>query len=171
MPRTIDQWESITVRWLALLCVAMSLGCYTYTPATLDAVPTGAKVRALLSSEAEVELRRRVGLEAGLVEGRLLERNVGSVLLSVRAAERSRVPGTQSLYQRIDVARQDVLRVDVRRLDAPRTVVVAGGLTGAAVVALVLAIGEGKAGRPEVPNGGPQDSRQRFLLRLPVVRW
>lgn len=171
MPRTIDQWESITLRWLALMCVATSLGCYTYTPATLDAVPTGEKVRALLSSEAEAELRSRVGMASGLVEGELLEKNEDSVLLSVRAAERSRTPGTQSLYQRIDVARPDVLRVDVRQLDVPRTVVVAGGLTGAAVVALVLAIGEGKAGRPEPPNGGPVDSRQRFLLGLPVVRW
>ncbi len=171
MPRTIDQWESITLRWLVLICVAMSLGCYKYTPATLDAVPTGAKVRALLSAEAERELRNRVGLDAGVVDGELLEKNEDSVLLSVRAARGSQTVGTQSLYQRIDVARRNVLRVDVRTLDAPRTVVLAGGFTTAAVVALVLAIDKGNPARPEPPNGGPEDSRRRILVGVPIVRW
>jgi hypothetical protein len=163
--------KPIALGWLTVICVATSLGCYKYTPATLDAVPTGEKVRALLSSEAEAELRSRVGLASGLVEGELLEKNDDSVLLSVRATGGSQQLGTQSLYQRIDVARQDVLRVDVRRLDAPRTAVAAGGLTGAAVVALVVAIGEGKAGGPDIPNGEPPESRRRFLLGVPVLPW
>ena len=39
---------------LGIAAAALSVGCYTYTPVTLDAVPVGSEVRALLSTEREV---------------------------------------------------------------------------------------------------------------------
>jgi hypothetical protein len=63
----------------------------------------------------------------------------------------------QSLHQRIAVPRVDLLELESRKLDRLRT----GGLVGAAVIALTVALVAALDGGPGIdrpPGGGPSDA-------------
>ncbi|HEV8305970.1 MAG TPA: hypothetical protein VGQ25_13465 [Gemmatimonadales bacterium] len=142
---------------LCLAATGLSLGCYTYAPVTLDAVPVGAQVRALLSTEAELALRDSLGVELRPLHGTLVDREEGRVLLSVRAGVGSRELGSQLLYQRVGVAPQDVLRVDVRRLQRGKTVAFALAIAGAATIVAIKAVAILRPGSRDNGGGGPPE--------------
>ncbi|HEY3280203.1 MAG TPA: hypothetical protein VGJ83_06800 [Gemmatimonadales bacterium] len=142
---------------LGLAGAALSFGCYTYVPATLDAVPVGTEVRALLSTEAELALRDSLGVELRPLRGTLVDRQNGRLLLSVRTATGARELGSQLLYQRIGVTPQDVLRVDVRRLQRTKTVALAVAIAGVATLATLGALGKLNPGGSTGGGGGPPD--------------
>ena len=143
-------------------CVALtaSLGCYTYVPATLDVVPVGARVRALISTEAELRLRDSLGLDLRALNGTLVERDDARLLFEVRTASGSRTFGGQPLYQRIALPPADVLRVDVRQVNRLRTGVLVAGLAGAAALIVAGAIGVLRPGTPDQGGGGPPELRR-----------
>jgi hypothetical protein len=137
----------------------------------MEAVPVGASVRALISAEAQGDLEASVGVNEARLEGRVLESNGERLLLSVKTGVGAREFGSQTLYQRIDVGRQDVLRLDVRELDLHATgglvALIAGGIT----FATLEIMRGGEPGNPEPPNNDPPERRQRYWLTLPVIRW
>jgi len=148
-----------------VLCLSVfvwAVGCYTYVPATIEAVPVGGRVRALMSTETEVRLRDSLGLELGALRGTLVERDSSRLLIQVPMATGARAFGAHTLYQRIAVSPQDVLRVDVRRMNGLRTGVLAALLAGAAAIVLVQGFGLLRPGTPEPPTGGPPDLWRRW---------
>ena len=145
---------------LCLVAFAWSFGCYTYVPATLDAVPVGGRVRALMSTEAERRLRDSLGLEVGALRGTLVQRDSSRWVIQVQTATGARAFGAQALYQRIAVSPQDVLRVDMRRMSGLRTGVFAGLLTWVALVVAIEGFGLLRPGTPEPPTGGPPELRR-----------
>ncbi|KPJ85410.1 MAG: hypothetical protein AMS18_16335 [Gemmatimonas sp. SG8_17] len=168
-----DRRNSTTLWWL-VLCAAATLlpGCYRYVPTTLSAVPDGSNIRALLSTEAQADLRSRVGMDVEVLEGKLLESNGEQVMLSVRSVPASNtLERTLPLYQMIDVSRRGVVRVDVRRVDKFRTYGLIGVAAGAAAFMVAQAFSDGEPGSPPPPNGDPPERIQGVLLRLPVWRW
>ncbi len=153
---------------LAAAAVAISLGCYKYTPATIDTTPEGARVQALLSTEGQIALRERLRINLRMVDGEFLEARGDTVLLSVRTTTLRDDFGNQSLYQRVDLPRSHILRIDQRQFDAIRT----GGLiavaAGGAVLIIAQVFGERNPGQVEPINGGPDDRRATWsLLRIP----
>jgi hypothetical protein len=134
-----------------------SLGCYTYAPATLDAVPMGAEVQALLSTEAEAGLHDSLGITLRPLHGTLVEREQGRVLFAVRTAVGSPTFGSQPLYQRIGVAPRDVLRVDVRRLHRGKTAALVTSVALAATLATLAALGKLNPGGSGGGGGGPPE--------------
>lgn len=154
-------------------CAAATLvlGCYKYVPTTLSAVPDGANIRAVLSTDAQQDLRSRAGMNVELLEGKLLERNGEQVMISVRSVGASSTfDGNHTLYQVIDVPSQGVVRVDVRQVDRFRTYGLIGVAAGAAAFMVAQAFGGGEPGSPEPPNGEPPERIQGVLFRLPL-RW
>ena len=145
---------------LGCAVAALSLGCYTYVPATMNVVPVGARVRALLSTEAEVALHDSLGLDLRTLSGTLVERQDSRLLFQVRTASGSSAFGSQPLYQRIAVHPQDVLRVDVRRVNGVRTGALAVAAAGAAAVAAIVVFGWLRPGTPGQPPGGPPEQRR-----------
>ena len=144
-------------RALCATVAVLSLGCYTYVPATMNAVPVGARVRALLSSEAEAALHDSLGLDLRTLSGTLVERQDTRLLFQVRTASGSPAFGGQPLYQRIAVNSQDVLRVDVRRTSGFKTGALLAALAGAAAVVAVEVFGLLKPGTPGQPPTGPPE--------------
>ena len=142
---------------LGIAAAALSVGCYTYTPITLDAVPVGSEVRALLSTEREVALRDSLGVALHPLEGTLVDREDGRLLLSVRVGVGSRELGSQLLYQRVGITPQDVLRVDVRRLQRTKTVAFAVGIASAATLVTLAALGKLNPGSSDGGGGGPPE--------------
>ena len=156
----------MTGRGLSLCAAAATaaLGCYTYAPAVMETVPVGARVRALLSSEAEAALRDSLGLDLRTLNGTLVQRQDSRLLFQVRTAAGSAAFGSQPLNQRIAVSPQDVLRVDVRRMSGVRTGVLAGVLAGAALVVAIEGFGLLRPGTPQPPPGGPPELRRPWGL-------
>ena len=142
---------------LGVAVAALSLGCYTYAPVTLDAVPVGSEVRALLSTEAELALKDSLGMSLHPLQGTLVNREQGRLLLAVRAGVGARELGSQVLYQRVGVAPQDVLRVDVRRLQPTKTVALAVAIAGAATLVTLGAFGKLNPGSPGGGGGAPPE--------------
>jgi hypothetical protein len=149
-----------------LLAAICALGCYRYAPATLDAVPQGATIRAVLSPAASAQLRERHGITGGRhLDGTVLEDHGAAVSLWVTSAPVSREFGAGILYQQVDVLKTDILRVDLRELDRGKTTAAAiGGVVLVAVVAReVLAGGSG-----ESSGGGPTPPESR-RSRIPIL--
>ncbi len=166
-PRPQRQISSLA--FATLMCALVSLGCYKYAPATFETIPVGSDVRAMLSTTAQEELRDRTGMNTAEIEGELVEKG-DRVLISVKAAEGSRMLGNDDLYQWIDVPRQGVVRLDVRQVDAVRTGGLVAALAGASVVVLRQAFGGSDPDRPD-PGGGPDDSIVGWVLRFPIFRF
>ncbi len=155
-----------------LSSIVASLGCYTYAPATLETVQPGAKIRAVLSTEAQADLARRVGLDTRELEGELVDADATTVLIAVKVpAPPTGLAAAQELRQRIDVPRRDVLRVDERKLDGTRTGLLMGGFAAAATVGVVLALEGGGPGNSTNGPPPPPERRARWIISVPVIRW
>lgn len=154
---------------LVVLAAVGGTGCYTYAPATLETVPEGARVKALISTEAQLDLERRAGIEVRELEGELVERSGDRILLSVRVPPPpTGLSSGRPLHQRIDLAPRDVLRLDVRKIDGGRTALFAGAVAGFAAILVAIAVSASNPGDP--PNGGtpPPESVVGWLIGIPV---
>ncbi len=155
-------------RGLIIVVVASQLGCYMYAPATLETIPTGAHVRALITPEAERQLLATFGVQQGRVlSGDLEGREGDQIALLVPSVPMGSGPGSRPLYQQVTLPAADVMRVDVRRVDALRTGVLVAG--AAAVMAGVVweTLGGGLFGGAP-PGDGPPESLRGWVFRIPV---
>ncbi len=154
---------------LGICALGLSLGCFRYVPATLDTAPLGSHVQALLSTEGQIALRNRIGIDRPLLRGELLDRDGETVLLSVRSTGLAdEFGGRQPLHQRVDILKSHSLRIDQRQLDPVRTGGIVAAAGGAATLILVGSIGERNPGQVDNTGGGPDESIRSWILRLPL---
>jgi hypothetical protein len=146
----------------ALAAIFVVSGCYRYVPTTIDAVPVGARVRALLSTETQLVLHDSLGLDFRGLNGTVVGRQDDRVLFQVRTASGSSAFGARPLYQRIAVSPQDVRRVDVRRVHGFKTGALVAAIAAAATIMTIEAWAGRNSGRPESPNGGPSERYGRW---------
>ncbi len=133
------------------------LGCHSYVPTTAPEAPLGSEVRALLSTEAQLALEDRLGMERRSVTGRiLLVRTAGA--------------GSGSLYQRLDIAERDVLRLDLRRQHNGRTFGLVVGLVGAATALTILLTGDVDSGSPLPGEPSPPERVTGWWSSVPRQR-
>ncbi len=141
-------------RWIQCAPVLLALGCYTYTPTTIDALAVGGETRVRITAEEASRIAEALTHDARLLEGRILERSDDRLLLQVPVQPRDPAQGAELLYQRIDVPLTGVVEVETRRLNHGRTAVLLGA--GAAIVGFAVAhqLGDrgGEPGQP--PDGG-----------------
>jgi hypothetical protein len=149
--------------------VVVSSGCYSYQPTTLDAVPEGAQVRALLTLERQAALRNLVGIKDNAVTGQVVEKRSDRLLLSVRTASTADGFGNRSLYQRIEIPQADVLRVDERQVSPAKTAGIAAVASGGLVVLLTQVLGGESQSGAGNGGGATSESVTGWLPRLPVV--
>ncbi len=149
-----------TARPLLLIAVGLQLGCYTYVPATLETVPQGAHVRALITPEAERQLLATFGVQQGrILSGDLQGRDPNQVALLVPSVPFGSGPGTRPLYQEVTLPAADVLRVDIRRVDPFRTGVLAAGAAAVAAAVVWQTFGSGFFSGTPSPDGPPESVR------------
>ena len=151
-----------------IAALATQLACYTYGPATLETVPDGAHVRALITPEAERALLATFGVQQGrILSGSLEGREGDQLALLVPSVPFGTGPGSRPLYQQVTLPAADVLRVDVRRVDPLRTGVVVAAAGAAAVLLAWESLGGGIFGGGR-PDDGPAESVRGWALRIPV---
>jgi hypothetical protein len=157
--------------WLLILIGALPLaGCYTYLPTTLDAAPRGARIRALLSEEAERRLADYGMHQGRTLSGEIQGRRGDQVVVLALSVPMGAGGGMRPLYQEVVLAPGDVLRVDQRRLDPVRTGMLAAAAAAATgVLAWQALFGSGEA-TPPPPGGGPAEQVRPWGIRLPMPR-
>lgn len=157
----------MSLRLFVLVAISTSIGgCYKYVPAEVDQVPLDAHVNVMLSTEGQLDLRERAGLDRRELRGVLVERSADAVLIAVPSTRA--FPGEGPLYQRLDVRKRDVLRVDERVLDKPKVVGLAIGSVVAALGFVLLITDDGGPGSQPGPGPDPPEHVTGWRLRLPV---
>ena len=150
--------------------ILLLLGCYTYVPAALETVPLNTEIKARVSTEGQIALRDRVGLDTRELQGKLLEKDANTILLEVPTTGPFSGTNGQQLYQRVDVPTRDVLEVEMRQPSPGRTaglvVAALAAATGIVVAAVLVDTGPGSGG--DGPPG-PEDRIVRPLFTIPVL--
>lgn len=143
-------------------------GCYTYAP-TPGPVTPQTDVLLLMSTEAQIRLRDRLGLDARQLEGRVVEASSDSLLVEVPSTGPFAGVGGEKLYQRVDLARSDVLEALTRVPSPARTAALLAGFgAGAAVILATQVFNDQNPGQGEVTPPGPDDHRSFVYLPLIV---
>lgn len=157
----------VALLWSA---VSLSLGCYTYVRSP-EPVMAHADVELLLSTEGQLRLRDRVGLNTETLRGELVEADDATMLVAVPSTGPMEGLGTGPLFQRIDVPRADVLEVRTKAISAARTGALVGVIAGGVGVVLATQVfsdqNPGDAGNGD--GGGPPEHLSGWVLGLPVV--
>lgn len=132
----------------------LAFGCYEYVPTTMEAVPEGARIRAVLTADGRRLLNQRFQFrnEDETIEGELVDRTGGQVRLFVSSVPLGEAYGGRPLYQQVELPEQDIVRVELRRLDLSRTGLLVGGVAALATAVTVRVLTGGEPGRP--PRGG-----------------
>jgi hypothetical protein len=141
---------------LSLAGAVTCLGCYSYVPTTLELVPPGSEVRALVSTEGQAAILYGVGLDARSIVGTLESKDSDTLHFAVRAPFAVLRPGAPTDLVRFALAPRDVLHLELKRLNRLKTGSFAGALlvtTGAFVV--MAARGKNQAGSQPGQTGLP----------------
>ena len=65
---------------LAAIGAVLLSGCYAYAP-TVEPAPANASVELLLSTEAQIRLRDRVGIDQRAIRGNLVQSDASSMMI------------------------------------------------------------------------------------------
>lgn len=158
-------------RLVLMVGLTGSLSCYKFEPATVDAVPQGSTIRAVLSPTASDWLRERHGINGRQLAGTVMADNGEAFSLWIASVPLSPEFGARPLYQQVDILKADVLRVDLRRLDTGKTaMILAGGAAALVVVGRATFLGGGRGSGPG-PGPGPGEHVRSWLVPLLLGRF
>ena len=156
----------MSTRSLAVVAAWLTVsGCYTYAR-TPGPVVSDTEVSLLMSTEAQIRLRDRLGLDARELHGRVVDVSSDSLLVEVPSTSPFAGVGGETLYQRVDLARSDVLETRTRVPSPPRTVALLAGVgAGATVIFVTQVFNERNPGEVDVTPPGPDDRRSSVVFR------
>ncbi len=154
------------ILWAAA-AVVLTSGCYSYAPVSLESVSPGQEIRARISAQGSDRIREQLQTESREIEGEVLSRENGQVLLNVTAALRQVGFRFEPLQQRVLLTEDELLELERKELDRRKTYFVAAGV-GVAVGTALFVVLEGRAGggTKQPPIGGPSDDRF-VILSIP----
>lgn len=157
-------------RGATLLALALASGCYTFAPARMQDARPDQAVRVRLAPAGAVRLADFADPETRTVQGRMVEFSGDSLLLLVPSHTELRGTRVETLFQRVQVGRDEVLELELRYLDRPRTYLVTG-LAAVAVGAFALDRLAGRGGSDVVPPGGGPNDALIPSVRIPLRIW
>jgi hypothetical protein len=129
--------------------------CTSYTPLRLAEVSPGYNVRVSLSDQGAVDLAPKIGARARRLEGTLKGASDSSIIMSVRRVVRE--GGGDDTYDNIEISlpSRDIEVVERSSTSVSRSVLTAGAIVGAALLAAKGAgdvSGSKDGGKPPVGN-------------------
>lgn len=140
-------------------------GCYTYHTVPLENAPVGRTIRARISATEAERVGTILGRENRLLEGQLLDRPDGGLLIAVPSSHSVEGGSNVATFQRIAVPRESLLELETRRLDKRRT---AGAIALAVTVVTYAAINAFTNSNSSGRGGKPGGQQMRVPLRLPL---
>lgn len=145
---------------VAVALLAALAGCYSYTAVPVESAPIGADVRARISAAEGERLSEVLGSEDRTLEGQLVERQDGGILMTVATVPVVSGVSVERGRQRVVVPRGGLLALEVRRLDRPKTI---GVIAIAAAAATYVAVSQ--FGTERAQNGGNRGNPERRMAR------
>lgn len=145
-----------------VLLVAMTMvgiGCYSYVPSTVSAIPMGARVSADLTARGTVGHEGQLGGEVELIEGFLgRARTSDSVEILLTRIRNRNGSWTSWTREPVVFSHTEFASVRERKLSVGRTAAAAAGIAGLFVVMIATDIfglggdggGDGKIDPPEI---------------------
>jgi hypothetical protein len=146
----------------------LMVGCYSYTPITPAAAPTGSEVRARITGAASDRVSPLLhSFDTRVLVGNIVENNAGSMILQVPMGAMPNIAETiVPLQTRIPLAAADVVSLEQRKLDATRTTILIGGIAAGVVAGVAVAL---KAGGGAEAGKGPDEPPP--IIRIPIWRF
>lgn len=154
------------------LVVLASEGCYRYVPTTVETVSEGARVRAVLTPEAQQRLREIHQFDADGFEGTVVSRTGDRLSLLVSSGPMNAAFGArQVFYQQVDVGRGEIVRADIRQVDPFKTASLLAAGAAAVTAVIIASTSGGDPGTPPPTGNGPPESVRGWLILVPLLRW
>lgn len=158
------------VRRTLLPALVVMAGCHTFQPASYDQISPGERVRARVNSAWADSLDALLQRDGRVVEGTVVEKPDGALLLEVPVQSELRGIEFQTLSQRVSIPEDGLVELELKELDRGRT----WGVVALASVAVGVFIAQqlsGNSGGSNVPGGGgPSEGRivrPAFSIPLP----
>jgi hypothetical protein len=152
-------------RWGLIRNAAVVLGtsvftgaCYSYVPASFNAVPIGEGVRLYLSEAGLDSLRRAAGDaipsigDRPVVSGILVRRDANDLSLRIPVATRQSGFHETELDQRVSLPVADLIQVEQRKLSTAKTAL---AVAASAVVLTTLVVTVMTGARQPIDTGNP----------------
>lgn len=160
--RKISGWRGLG----ALVMLATSSGCYSYTLTQPDAVAPGDGVRVLVTRQGAVELAEvtEVRWEAPVFDGTVVGLEEDDLLLQVPVGERQVGFLSSDLNQTIRVPTSEIVSFQRRRLNPVATGLSIAGAAGLGTLFVLYIVSEHRSG--DDGSGGPPPVD--FRLRMNV---
>lgn len=141
---------------VASMTAALCLACQTYSAVPYTGVRPGNNVRLAVTNEGSLAVLPIVGRDVQAVEGRVKSVDTSGVTLLVESVNR----GTD-IMERVDTSNvrlttSQISSAELRRIDKPKTFLVVGLITAAA---LLIAQGSTNGGFLGLGHGGSGGSR------------
>ena len=153
---------------VAILALLSALsGCYRYHTVAIETAPVGETVRARISASEAERLEAILGRQDRLLEGEVLDRPEGGLLLAVPSVRAVEGGTAVSSFQRISLSRESLLEVETRHLDKWRTIGAIAVATTVVTYAAISAFANSNAS----PSGGKGQGNQMRVRphRAPFV--
>jgi len=142
-------------------------GCYSYTPITPAAAPTGSEVRARITGAASDRVGPLIhSLETRVLIGSVVENNAGELVLQVPLGAMPNIAETiVPMQTRVPLNAADLVSLEQRKLDPTRTTILFAGIAAGVATGIAVAI---KAGGGGEPGRGTEEPPP--IIRIPIWR-
>ena len=152
----------------ACCLLPLLVGCYSYTPITPAAAPTGSEVRARITGAASDRVAPLLqSFDTRVLVGSVVENNGGELVLQVPLGARPNVTEIVApLQTRIPLAVADMVSLERRRLDVKRTTVLVGGIAAGIAAGVFVAL---RAGGDSDEGKSPDEPPP--IARIPIWRF
>jgi hypothetical protein len=146
-------------RVVALLCLAFSSGCYTYTQADLPTLPADTYVRLYLTRKGLNSIPAGAvpnSSSSVYLNGRIQKQTPDSLLIAVPVSLSVTGNGAKDLAQNIYVPMSEVVSVDRRLFSPQRTVLAFVGGVGFVSVTVLGISSAGKTSDADKASANPE---------------
>jgi len=145
--------------FLTLVCLLATSGCYTYQRSSPAEVGPGQDIRVRLTGSFADSLGPILMTDdARVVEGAIVERNNGSLMLEVSVNSQLQGIRMETLSQRVLVPTEEMVDVEVKELSKGRTYGAIGLIVGVGVAIVVAQLSGDSGGASTGGPGGPVES-------------
>lgn len=144
---------------LLIACLTSLSGCYTYQRSSAAEIGPGQDVRVRVSGAFADSIGPiLLTSDARVVEGAVVDRDDGALMLEVPVTSQLQGIRMESLRQRIQVPTDELVDVEVKELSKLRTYGTLGLIVGAGVALVIAQLSGDSGGGSTGGGGGPVES-------------
>jgi hypothetical protein len=154
----VDRLAQRSVSALCALALALQIGCFSYLPVQSTPPSPAQQVGIVINDRGRVLLGDRVGPSVDRIDGKVISRQDGTIVLDVYRVTDLRGNTATWTGERVAIPEEAVLGYRARKLSKFKSVL----LVGAIALAIVFSLGQSLDlfgdELAERPDGGPQQS-------------